>query len=1359
MKKGIILSFALASALLASPNETKVKTYGLYFGNIANAKEEASVNDYGRENAFLGCLHNRGGSDTIGYADCTELTQIYADNSKQTVDAKKFRDNVWCMESSNSSLGTNETPNAKTFSSDINNNSNITNLSNENNYKYNTSIYKYSDGYYQESYKNLSVNTTGKLLIIAKNENKNPFSFYITANNYLHNDVRRFANEYVGVLNGRMYGEYIKPYDYINKTYKLTGKYQGWIGLLNASRNDGGTESNINGCNAAITYGAGFKKGGLGCGVSEWGRLSQIEKYVRFYYGLSKQGCSIRPVNLWDYTNPDQWLMEDTARYNGVPLYGGIIDDDKNILYYRTLGSATNGQVDIDKAHVKRARAFDLSKVITNDSCKQAVEAISVKNIATYGLDFTNHIPNDLKEPSKEWKFLNQKLENDSYFGNSVGFSQNIGKCYFVNLQYNDRKYSDSNYTAFKAFDAYKFFWNEENRFLQNYLPAKDNEYAIANYSIDRSKGYYKSKYYGENHNFSLHTRPTSFKDEDVKDFGNTKDGKLDAKYYISFYPDANGSEITKIDESYPLDKYKVKNLPSEMDSEYYLVTSAKEGEYNNVQLAFKLNDDVLDVNRLSYANKAKCNLSNGFECDNYKFAFNNFEYKLYKLNKEGNEYTYTGVSSEGKASVGSDIMALRVNDDLLTAVNYNSDEIVLLEITINKAVYEEDNRPFYEYNSNDIISAKNPAKFFVIVERVKFNKQGLSFGSIWDKANPSQIPVLNSSNTGFSVDSAYTRVVGNPVYLGIEYTQSTNEINSSDSFITYHLFDENNNELDDENISMYENGLNLIPTDTSNYDLMQSFNDSSFKYSRPFYNGVLKIDNLKVGRYKVCFNIYSKDMLNRIKYDNPEDAKIKAKASGCTNLFSIRPAYIDYSTSSKFSAGENAKNGGKKTNFNVKILDLYNQKINTNYSFALSKAKLLVNDSKLKPYDFSLYFNDEKISLSNMIDFKNLGNMAYLIEGVVVNFPFSTDAKLELFEGKFTKLDNDGNYCIGDKAYNVIQEDGRVGCLISSKSPLNINFESDKDYKIGEIKLNNPYTKAKVFFKSFASDDNSLKIPFVFNDKGKDSANGLEYVYNKFSDDHILNYKLNFANKDDQAANRYYVDLKSPYIEDEFSVSANKNHLNIKDVKASKEKLNKLFDEKLEEFYNASNKSSANIDTKLFEAKKDEILIDLNLAYLKHKKTLDNKYISSINIDHPKVSELILLSNSSIEENSNINNLDKDYSFIFTALAYKDAKIKGATTITLDPNKDLEIFYVNTKGENVKIIPNSDIYTKSKAEIAKHLNMNANYSSSISKNNSGELIITLTPSNSKKEYIKELINIANTNDFNGGIFSVEFRH
>lgn len=237
MKKGIILSLLTINILYASENKTSVETYGLYFGNLGQAKEDA--NYYGRWNALLGCLHNRGGSDAIGFADCAELSQIYGDNkSSYRIDPVRFRDNIWCMESSNSDLGTSKIPSANEFEKDIFNNGNVYNFRNSVNLNYNTSLYKYKDGEYQESYKNLKTSTTGRLIALASS--KSPFSFYLTNNFSGHNgDFGRFVNNYVGLLNGKMRHDYISKTDIERQHWKLTSIYEGWLTNLTSSRPNG----------------------------------------------------------------------------------------------------------------------------------------------------------------------------------------------------------------------------------------------------------------------------------------------------------------------------------------------------------------------------------------------------------------------------------------------------------------------------------------------------------------------------------------------------------------------------------------------------------------------------------------------------------------------------------------------------------------------------------------------------------------------------------------------------------------------------------------------------------------------------------------------------------------------------------------------------------------------------------------------------------------------------------------------------------------------------------------------------------------------------------------------------------------
>lgn len=1347
MRKSIFLSIITVGVLYASPNETSVGTKGLFFGNLSNAKGDAY---YGKYNALLGCLHNRGGSDTIGYYDCTELVQVFKGDNNS--DSSDFRDNVWCMESNNPNLGNKNEPSKDEFASDIYNNGNVYVFNENNILKYNTKVYKYPNKDYQESYKNLRANTTGRLLVLAKNESDyNPFSFYLTNNiSNLNSDFAKFVNNYAGLLNGKM-GFYTLPTNFGGKV----SLYQGWIGNINMSRAQGGTESHKNGCNYASNgYGGGLKGGDRGCGVSDWNKLNFIEKYVRFYYDLTNNGCSIKPVNYWSDTN----FRDDVARDGGIPRYGGIVDNNGKILYYRTPTNATNSQATSDKLFVEEARDFNLGRVINgNEKCRQIIEEMTVKNASTYGTrEFGNK--------SDFLFFNNNNLENGNYFGQDM-FSNGIGKCYFVNLQYYDNKGS------FPAITANKFLWGNQNRFLQNYLK-QDGRYAIANYSIDRKNIYNGNKPGNETSIFTLNTRPTSFRGADKEKYGNTSQGELRVNYNLIFYPDANGSKTTVIDDKLIPRTAKVENLPSSFnEKEFYVVTSLEYGVNNNAQLSFTYQGKDLDPNRLGYANKAECNLDNGQNCGNMKFKFKDFKYNIYKLQKTDGNFKVIGEEKDKTGRFDSeyttDFMALRVDEGLLNAIDYKDNDAILLELTLDKGYYADD-RPFFETKSDSIIEADNAGRFVVIISDIKFSGGNLDFGSIWDKGNSESVPNMTGSNVGFSPGVVNTRVAGNPVFIGIKNSNPKNNLNPNDNFITFEIRDGNGSVIKNPNVSFYENGKNKVNLNHDNDSLVTNplFNQTGFNGSYPYNNGVLKIDDLKVGKYKVCFTIYSKPQIQEeINKNGSSNSKVNVpvKMSDCSNEFSIRPAYAEYSTNTKFNAGENAKNGGQRANFDVKLIDSKNRLINTNEEFGLTKTNLNVLDSNKTKYSFSLYAtNNKKVSNTNEIAFNKQGEGIYTINNVIVNFPFSTNAELELFEGKFTKADSNAMLCNAGLSDNVIDTNGKVGCLIPYKTPLVINFNSLKEYELRAPVINNVYTKEKVFFQSEKGDQNSLKISYVFNNKGLDSANGLQYVYHKFDTDQKLNYDLKFDNKDSQYKDRYLVNIDDLYVGSKKVNIISSEQIKIEDVLLTKEKLNKEFDTKLKELYDSTKASDSNITTTSFEAIKDKISANLDLAYSKYKKaTTDNSSIDMNSLlSKPSVAEFSLLSSSTVNENGKNTNLSKDYSFIFTNVTYKDSSVINKNNITLDPSKNLEIYYLNKKAEREKIAIGSPLYSKPAKDIVNELSFNADYGSLITKDaTTGDLTVTLTPSYSKKQYIKEVINLANTNDLNGGRFTIEFNN
>ncbi|MBZ7977183.1 hypothetical protein AVBRAN12654_00090 [Campylobacter sp. RM12654] len=1376
MKKTIFLSLCAISVLHGSEVSTSEAIKGLYFGNLDNSAGARNskielITDYyqlyGRDNAVIGCFHGRGTSDLANYNDCTQLMQVYKyrdGSGNPNADNANFRDNVWCIESDNSNLGNGIKPSADSFVKYINITKNNVNLyassSNVNpRYDYDTTIYQYSLGNYQESYKDFGVNTTGRLLVIAKNQNEyNPFSFYISDNlnlNNLSKDFTAFANNYIGIQNNKM--------RYSNDT-KRRDMYVAWNFLVGESL-IGDLSGRGSWCNEVDPYNKEKFKNNKGCEKSyKWEDLNDHTRYVRFFNYLKDLGLNVRLSQYGDHF---------TTAYAGE--WGGVKNENGKIIYYGVSESTKpDSQFNQDDRVIKEYEKdrniwanYKYDVYYRNKKDIKFGEALTVKNLATYG-------PNEFNNASSAFEFFNSGMSDKTYYGGKFGSVNKIGKCYFVNLQYYASRNSN-NYQKFMAMDANKFLWNSPNNiFLQNYIKKIDEEYAIANYSIDRKSGVYTSSVSGEKHSFTLNTRPTSFRGKDEKQYGNSSNGKIGARYYLHFYPDADGAKTTEIDKNLVPRKAKVENLPSSFnDKEFYVVTELKYGVNNNAQLSFTYEGVDLDFNRLGFENKQECDISSGKNCSNMKFKFKDFKYKTYKLSKTDGGFRVISEDSEKNGYFSSeyttDVMALRVDEGLLDAIKYKSGESILLELTLDRGFYADD-RPFFETNSNTIINAKSSGKFYVIISDINFNASNVDFGSIWNKQDPDKMPVLNSTSTGFNPTTANTRIAGKPVYLGIQSAKSSNKLNNIDNFVTFDVIDANTNKIiKSADLTYYDNGTSKVNISHENDYLVGNpiFTQTGFSGAYPFYNGVVRIDDLKVGRYKVCYTIYSKSQVQEEinKNNNNKDAKslieVPVKARNCTNDFSLRPALVEYTTSTTFTAGENALAGGKVAVFNAGLKDADDKLIVTNEEFALTKTTLSVEDSQGKNYDFSLNAtNKNTISDSNEVAFVKDNNNTYKINDAVVNFPLSTDAKLKLYEGKFTKPDSIKGLCNANAVNNKVDEYGKVGCLIDSKSAISINFASTKEYVLRTPIINNAFTDEKTFFKSEVGDNNSLKIYYVFNNLGAKDTNSLNYVYHKFSKDHNLEYELNFDNTDKQAKDRYLVNIDENYTDKSFNTTINgANQILVDRVIITKDKLNKDFDKKLEDLYNDTKTNNINAVIAGFAAPKDKISVDLELAYTKYKKTPDNKTIdTNASLAKPSVAEFSLLKSSKVSLDGASTNLANEYSFIFTNVTYKDNKVTNTDKITLNPTTDLELYYLNKKNERTKIPLKSSLYYKDAGAIINELSFNAEYGSSFSKNpKTGEVTITLTPDNAKKQYIKEVINLNNTSDLHGGKFSLEF--
>lgn len=1348
MKKVIAMSICTISVLYAVPNDTKETAYGLYFGSLDQATYKSGPGDRSRVDVILGCMHANGGSERMAVDDCAQITQVYKAKTdrgilyknNEKIDNYTLRDNIWCMESSNTKLGSDATPNVNDFVSDINSTtaSNILRITQDdasvikNNHK--TSVYKYEQGYYQESYKNISVDTTGRLRVVSNGDK--PFSFYLARNFENRSlDVYNFVKDYVGIQSGFMTMDYSR---------KDEGAYNG-LYSVNWSRNSDGSLKDRPYTDACNYYGyyesnrETFRKNGnFGCNYfKNYSNLNQIERYVRFYYSLANDyGCTIHETNAND-------IMPDNQRPRGSGIEFYAVTNDKNEkLKYRIMPSgALFNQYNSDRNNKYNNKGANLGKLINgSNSCKMAVEGITVKNLLTYSPAEFNH--------GNRWEFLNQETSGMSIFNTrKFGWSNTIGKCYFANMQYYDRRDSENGFTPFEALTAFDFFYgNNTKRFLQNSL-----NNAVATYSIHRATkgGIYTSNKVGVEHAFTLNTRPTSFRGKDISDT-NTKNGTVNADYELYFYPDATGVVKTAIFGD-------TRNIAKIGDNSYDLVTSLEFGVDNNVQLQFtyqnhKNSATLIDVDRLKES----------------KFKFTKGKIKIEGLKKSTNGYVKTGKQYNRSFNNDSnkivDYMALRVDNAFLNTIGY-SNEPILVTVDLEEAVYADDDRPFYSVNGDTIINA-NSGIFEVIIDLTGFKiGDGTEFGTVYNKINPNsnETPDINSPDVVLEDGKAYTRIVGNPVFIGIKnlkYT-NTNKIDNDDIIISFTINKDGNTNSDIP--FSYK-----INKDTSVNILENSPLKEKNVY--PYRNGVIELRDAPVGKYEVCYQIYSKKNIEEAK----KIANFTPKMDGdCTNTFSIRPAYIDYRTDKNYDAGALKQNG----EFTAVLRDNKGNKIiNTPNEFGLIKATLNVKDSNTKDddsfatgYNFDLNGDTNKtIDDNNIVDFVKNGDTYKVVVGM--QFPFSTDTKLRLTEGKFTLDDSKDDLCnksdLTGKSSDIlatankIGKDGKIYCVTPSNGDLAINFKSTADYKLSDPVLKSE-TPVKVFFTTNASDGHKLAIPFVLNNNGNFD---LKYVYKKFNNPYTFKYELNFDNKDKQALERYLINVGSRVN----GFDGLKTLIKIDSVAQDKIKitstvseyeLNKKFDTKLKEFNNDVKTNNIADVMKSYEAEDGEIVAIVDLAYSKYYKTKANETIDSISLlNKPMVGEFKLLkgSTATLEESGKEiakSSLKDDYSFIFTGATYKDTVAKKGDTAKILENKDLEVYYLDENSQKRKLT--SAEYTNF-ANISTGLDINTDYNSDVV--SGSDIEVRLNKDIAKKEYVKEVVNIKNSEDFHGGSFTIEFK-
>ena len=1368
--KRIFLSIALVSSLYSYEYTTKVHPFGMYLG-AHNSKQHTDID-------LADCVVNNNRNNKNGRDACFQLYQIFniddhfnrtdADDEQRIIinwgfnwdyaqakldyqryivnnfgsfngeksshhtDSRRFRENVFCVNYQDKVAGKNHNPSDyQDFISHQKSNPYVIDSYKNTELDFSMSSYFYDESYIQDVFKEFKVNTTGKIIVLASSLNS-PFSFYLSEqlnDGEKGTDAYRFANNYLGYQHGsvtnydseRLYNEFVKfmASKGCKKNYD-NSKYASKIPMtldeneVGATLNDNAYYTNDE-CaryseqfflkNNALYSPKEFIKGN-----AKWGFLAN-QYFINHQAGLGK--CYTFNTEYYDgydfssygyYNDKNLWKSNESKTYDlkALRLRNFIYNNNKvldNARFSKRFSpfKDTNYERVVYSIH-KTRNGIENEKAIYKEVTNSRDCIIK---IAPGVFDFAK----DCKNTKYKKDGMKQRT---GIMPMDIDGKQRISERLFsLHLRP----------TSFK--EEYKYYKDNARKFIASvgdiYAHLKYPKYFTADEIVRWGKEYGDGR----------------FPDDSLIGFYKNNP-VINANFKFLFYPDADKTEIyfTPSDNK-PVVSFKV------ADKLYPLFNKLP-----NIHIKPLNNNNKLEK-RYDYTKTKDGNFTKCCDKDLSKYYID-LNVQISTLTKKSNAYeikkAYPNVVYK---EIDLDYSNEELLEYLVRSIRFNLDEPALIKLSVER-IYDNDKRPMFERDSNNIIKGISEEKAFILTDEEIIQKE-FNFGSIWnDKNTRPSIKDLNDKKAKIANDT-YTRVAGNNVYIGFTHEADRTRV----SFYSHTASSDDSKRT---KILVYDKDDVRVNPDNQN---MGDF--------------VIEFINVGAGLHDICY----------------EQTTMQGEVLNNTcKSFMVRPAKItisDFST----QAGNGLKGKAPISNFKASILDYNNNPLVLN--IGIKEAKLNVKDSSNKPYSFDLETKDYyKVSKKNPIVFNNSGSK-YNFD-MVIAYPLAGDGLITFTDNDYVGSDITNKKCNNisystnlkylsdreiDKTYNLVANDGKIACHIPI-IPSEASFTSKSTTLLDGIKTSEGLSDAVLFsdevvgFSEFekclginCDFTHSLNIPLNIKNKGSSNKDSLEYVYKYFDKDIDVEFDLKFLdNNDAQASKRYRVFTNKLALKDINILNQNITMI----LSANKDILNKLFDTKMKALDDDVNIKLNTLSSvaKDYEANESDLEFITKIGYTKFQETKDLAPSKNI-LSKPNVNEFSLNSSSAIRvDGGDWVSFSKDYSFIYAYSLYKDLRAPvNSKIININPT-NLDLKYTDKTG-NASTLYNSKVskghyYLKPVVDIVNEISFKSDYNSKITKLPNGVVSVELTSDKDKNEYVKDLIRTYSKSEVSSdNNFSIEY--
>lgn len=719
------------------------------------------------------------------------------------------------------------------------------------------------------------------------------------------------------------------------------------------------------------------------------------------------------------------------------------------------------------------------------------------------------------------------------------------------------------------------------------------------------------------------------------------------------------------------------------------------------------------------------------------------YKVKFTNLTRNNNTYEKTNeVYLENKKNL-LDYINMSKMEFFIRDFKLNLSDIMLVEITIEN-IYDSNNIAMF-------FNTMNKPKIAFIYDEIGESKK-LVFGSIW-KITKTELkpyeelrPMLSELDSGKAAiaNEAYTRVIGDNVYIGLIQTATKNKIKFFSN-------------TDSVNHSSGQNNKIIIYKKCDFSGCLKDYvvnPDGADGNGLPTGDYVIEFINTTVGKHDICY-----EEIN---------AQGRARSMPVCRAFMIRPSTIKLEDI-EVNVDDSFQANIPTSKIKATIYDTQGRSLKV-ANLGVKLAKLKVLNSFGTEYGFDLEnINFNKISKTNPAMINSLGELELKIA-----YPFSNKGKIEFIENDFVGNDIAENKCHLNGFSNEVNSQGKISCNIEINE-INIDFKSNTTKTLEDITTSNNLSDAVFFSDEVIGQSeadlgkcvglncdftHSLKLPVVIKNHGINDSSKLVYKY--FTDDINIEFDLGFLdNNDINAAKRYRI-----YSNKLKEKSINISNQNIKmNFIATKSVLNRAYDSKLDELnksVNITNNKLSNI-AKNYLAKEKDLEFITKIGYTKFYET-NNYSPTNKAVSNPMVNEFSIDKTSEIKIDGVSNLLNQNYSFIFANASYKDLKApKNAKYIKLQAS-DLNMSYVDKTGKLQELYNTKSslghYYLESLVNIINTITFTSDYNSKIDKLPSGEVLIELDKNKQNNEYVKDLIRTYSNNVISSNSsFSIEFRN